>query len=606
MKPLGIIVMATLCGVVGAADLTFEELGVPVSLRELGIVAVTPTAAGGHIAWGWRKQEALVGIEVTTGKSFLLDFRKVRAVNLGAAVGPAGDLFFYVGNPGRFFKYTPGAELVELGIPTKTASYWMGGHKSHADVLYVGTYPGAILVACDMKTGKVSSLGRVTDDKREKYIIKVASADAGTVYCAVGLHHQELWSVDPKTGDRRQILPESMTGEQGAPKIWTGSDGEVYGRSGKTNFLCAPDGIVEGKSCGARRDPAGKRAGDFDVGSVDAKGRLSLVATADKKKSFVQTDYAGRAPTVYSIGCERDGKVYGSTLFPGRAWEYDPAKAAFQELTRVTPNVIQTYDTFSHSKGLFYASYMGCQLDFFDPAAAREKGVNPRRFKRSIPGHERPNQWEAGPDGKLYFGTTPAKGRLGGALVQVDPESFATKVWDKIMPDQSITYLCAIPGTTEIFGCASVAGGSSAIPSLAEAEVFVWDTAQAKVVWRGKPVPGTRYYRRAVRVKGGLIVGLAGESWYLFDPRKREVLHTGSLPVKRLRFPDLSDILLGPEGHAVGIGDDAVFAIDPGAKTAKVIARHPSLKSTHGFLVTQAGMLYYGSGNSVWRCNLRP
>ncbi|MBT3291811.1 MAG: hypothetical protein HN380_31000, partial [Victivallales bacterium] len=158
--------MATLCGVAGAADLTFEKLGVPVSLRELGIVAVTPTAAGGHIAWGWRKQEALVGIEVTTGKSFLLDFRKVRAVNLGAAVGPAGDLFFYVGNPGRFYKYTPAAELVELGIPTKTASYWMGGHKSRADVLYVGTYPEAILVACDMKTGKVSSLGRVTDDKR--------------------------------------------------------------------------------------------------------------------------------------------------------------------------------------------------------------------------------------------------------------------------------------------------------------------------------------------------------------------------------------------------------------------------------------------------------
>jgi hypothetical protein len=54
----------------------------------------------------------------------------------------------------------------------------------------------------------------------------------------------------------------------------------------------------------------------------------------------------------------------------------------------------------------------------------------------------------------------------------------------------------------------------------------------------------------------------------------------------------------------VGLGADAVFAIDPRARTVEVLGRHDSLKRAHGFLVTEEGWLYYGSGSSLWRCRL--
>jgi hypothetical protein len=213
-------------------------------------------------------------------------------------------------------------------------------------------------------------------------------------------------------------------------------------------------------------------------------------------------------------------------------------------------------------------------------------------------------QWELGPDSKLYFGTVPAKGRLGGALVQVNPDDFGVEIWEQVLRDQSIHYLVSVPETGELFGCASVSGGSSAIPSLDEAEVFLWDTKSENVVWRGKPVPGARSYQRAVRTGDGLIAGLAGGSWYLFDPVKRKTLHTESLPVRRLHFPFLNDHPVGTEGLLVGLGDDAVFAIDPRARTAKILARHESLTKAHGFLVTRDMWLYYGSGSNLWRCRL--
>ena len=587
-----------------SAESTFEDLGSPIMIRTLTVRTVTPKADGGYVAWGWRKQDSLVGIDVTNGKSFQLDMKKYGAVNLAVARGPDGSLFFYAGTPGRFFKYTPEGTLVELGIPAKPASYWLGGHATPDGVLYVGTYPRAILVACDMNTGKVTSHGRVPDDKREKYIIGVAVADDGIVYCGVGLHHQELWSLDPDTGKRCQILPDSLTERQGSPKIWTGTDGHVYGSGGGLKYRCRPDGIDEGRTCAERRDPTLKTAGDKDVATLDERGRLKLVGVADGTRSEIQTDYAGRSPAVFSVGCRRDGKIHGGTIFPGRGFSYDPKQDLFEELEGVTPGSIQIYDTVNHPKGLFLASYMGCKLDLFDPDSPRKSGQNPRRFKGSIPGHERPVQWEEGPDGGLYFGTVPAKGRLGGALVRVDPKDLAVRVWENIMPEQSIHYLASVPQTSELFGCASVGGGSSAIPSLDEAEVFVWDTKTEEVVWRGKPVPGTRSYLRAVRTADGLIAGLAGQSWYLFDPVKRQVAYKGNLPVKRLHFPYLSDQPVGLKGLVVGVGDDGVFAIDPATRTVEILGRHDSLTRTHGFLVTEDRWLYYGSGSSLWRSQL--
>ena len=66
---------------------------------------------------------------------------------------------------------------------------------------------------------------------------------------------------------------------------------------------------------------------------------------------------------------------------------------------------------------------------------------------------------------------------------------------------------------------------------------------------------------------------------------------------------------MGPDGLVVGLGDDAVFCIDPADNVARVLARHPSIGSpgkrgAHGFFVTPHGVLYYGSEATLMRCKL--
>jgi outer membrane protein assembly factor BamB len=494
-------------------------------------------------------------------------------------------------------------ELVDLGVPAKPASYWLGSTVGPDGRFYVGSYPAAQLVCCDPATGKVEGLGRIPTDEKERYLIHPAVSDDNVVYCPVGLHHMELWAYDVKTKTKRQILPEELTQAQGAPQVWLAADGQVYGSAGSAKFRCRPDGIELGET--KPRGPARitKTAGDIAVGNVDDEGKLALTDTKTGETTRLQTSYEGRTSEIYSVGCERDGKIYGATISPANSFSYDPATGELTDMGRISGGRIQVYDTISLPQGLFLCSYMGAHVDLFDPARPRKKGENPRYLGR-VAGQERPVQWCLGPDGKLYFGTVPAKGRLGGTLTRVDPDQLAIESWPDLIPHQSIMYVAPVPETGELFCASSVQGGSSAIPTEKEACVFLWDTKTESVVFRANPVPGTRYYGRAIRAKTGIVYGLAGEKYYAFDPVKREVVFTGDLPATGAHFPGLSDEPVGPGGLIYGLAGDAVYAIDPADHSARVIARHDSLKRVRGFLVTQAGDLYYGAGPTLMRCRL--
>ncbi|MBN2451202.1 MAG: hypothetical protein JXR77_12480 [Lentisphaeria bacterium] len=594
-----------------AADvpvLPCEKLGPPMVVRALGIDTVTRSPEGRFMAWGryeTSERNAAVGIPLDGGPVVWLDTTAYGRGHVFMTRGADGRLYLYTGTPGRFLRHDPSTgRLDDLGVPAQPASYWMGQGHDREGHWYIGTYPGPHVVRCDTRTGQTKSFGPLTEDRRQKYCTRLALSDAGTLYAAVGLHHRELWALDPASGEKRQILPEALGKAQGAPDVWTGTDGEVYGRAGDTEFLCRPERVEAGRTAPRRLDPSRLQAGTETVVGVGEDGCLTLVDATGGRRA-VPTAYAGRPVTLYSIGCEHEGRLWGGGLFPGLLWSFDPRTGDLANHGMVAHGAIQIYDIIAGPGGLYLASYMGCHIDLFDPTKPRATRVNPLRIAASVPGQERPNQWERGTDGRLYFGTTPAKGRLGGALVQVDPQTRQWRHWPSPLPDLSLTHLAAIPETGELLVCTSVSGGSSAIPLADEAAVFLWDPAKAAMTWSGTPVPGTKTYGRALRLRDGRVFGLAGMSYYLLDPVKRQLLSSGEMPVKRIAFPMLNDAPVGPEGLIHGIGDDALFAFSPAENSVSIVGRHPSLARAHGFLVTPAGMLYYGSGADLWRCDLR-
>ncbi|MBD3293376.1 MAG: hypothetical protein GF393_10660 [Armatimonadia bacterium] len=601
-----------LIGVVSAsmaiAQPQFENLGTPVLLPGLSVRACTEGPDGEWTAWGPHEApdgHAIIGVDVATGESRRIGVNHYGRSHIQFSKGPDGQMYIYCGVPSHFFRYDAEADrLVDLGVPADPGHYFLGSTTSLDDVFYVGTYPNAELSWCDMKTGEIGSSGRIPEDDRQSYIIHPAVADSGVVYCPVGLHHMELWSWNPDTGEKHQILTPELTKHHGSPKVWLGTDGNVYGEVVDTVFRCEPDGIVLGETCERRSEAYRFKTTDqYYVGSIDARDRLHLTDRETGEKIKRDTDYEGEPVKIYAVGPEHDGKVWGGTIKPSRAFTYDPATGEMVDLGHFVRGGTQIYDIEVTPEGLLMASYGGASIDLYHPGEPLEEDANPERFRR-VPAQERPNHITEGPDGRYYVGTVPVKGRLGGALMRIDVAERSIDHWAHIVEEQSIISCAPVPETNEVFCTSSIRGGTSAEPTQDEAVCLLWDIEAEEVAATFSPVPGTTEYLGATRADNGLIYGLTNTgSYYAFDPVARETVHVGTLPGERLRFPYLHDEPVGEDGLIIGLVDDLAYAIDPADHSIRRLAQHDALRA-HGFYVTADGVLYCGRGSDLWRVDL--
>jgi len=468
-------------------------------------------------------------------------------------------------------------------------------------------YPTAHVVWCDPATDETKDLGRMPDDPRQMYGYPPAvDGDNRMLYVPVGLHHLEVWAYDLRIGKKRQILPPELTKKQGNPEVYRGSDGRVYGRAYEWQFLCKPDGIeyVDTLPAAARTSPYPKEVGEHTVSHVTADGELHLKHKSTGGTKVIQTAVRGGSFSIHCVGCEHDGKIYGGGG-NGKAnlFVFDPATGKLKDLGRKGGGRVQVYDVLSHPRGLFQSSYTGCHLDFYDLVTGKRKPIASLSREHE---QERARELVLGPDGMIYTGTVPVKGRLGGAIVRLDPSSGAVRVWRNVIPNQSFLSAVAVPQTGEMFFTSSTHGGSSAIPTEKEAYVALWDIKKGQIAWKGQPFEGAELYWNAVMARNGLIYGLMGNKLYAFDPVRREVVHRGRLPTRSARFPGLATTSRGESALIYGLGDGAVFTIDPSDNSTRIIARHPSLRNAVGLLVAKGGTLYYGSGPNLWRAKLNP
>ncbi|MEA3401957.1 MAG: hypothetical protein U9R79_12040 [Armatimonadota bacterium] len=606
-----VLLMAVTGGWSRAQDLEFESLGVPVMETGHGISFVTEHPDGHYVAWDRHETPdfmGLLGVRLDSGEYFTLDLSQWGSSHVTATVGPEGDIYAYCGRPAaHFVRIDPATlEVTDLGAPAENAHYFAQGAKAPDGRFYVGTYPRAALVWVDTNTGEIGTAGRMTDDERNRYLwASVAVSDDNIVYCPVGLHHQELYAYDPATGEATQILPEELMELPHSPRLWTGTDGEVYGRSGGTRYRCTPTGIVT--DCEIADARGGRpQAGEWLVGGIDTEGALTLTHAETGETRTVQTQYRGRPVMIYSVCTQWQGRVWGGTGFPARVFSVDPETGETEDHGRQSGGRIQIYDIIGTPEGLLLSSYTGAHLNLWNPLAPEGEEDN-QALER---GHhqERPIQWTQGPDGNWYIGTRPIKGHVGGGLCRVTLDPLEATWWINPIGEQSVMGCAPVPETGELLCATSNYGGSSSIPTEPVGHIFLWDCDGERVAHIDEPVEGARSYSAPVRARTGIVYGIsygdAGRQLFGYDPVKRETVHVGELPGERPHFPSLHGGLVGPDGLIIGLADDAVFAIDPADHSTRVLGRHESIAEAHGFMITDDGVLYYGSGAELWRCRL--
>jgi len=138
-------------------------------------------------------------------------------------------------------------------------------------------------------------------DRRQFYIYpSVAVSDENVVYCPVGLHHKELWACDVRNGEKCQLLPPSLSEQQGSVEVWTGTDGRVYGRARAARSFAIRIAL---NSARQRPNGGGRHyARETKRWARSSKtGQLEVKDEATGQVHRVKTQYQGRRAFIFSV-----------------------------------------------------------------------------------------------------------------------------------------------------------------------------------------------------------------------------------------------------------------------------------------------------------------
>jgi outer membrane protein assembly factor BamB len=211
---------------------------------------------------------------------------------------------------------------------------------------------------------------------------------------------------------------------------------------------------------------------------------------------------------VQSLETAPDGRLYIGG-YQGGMSIYDPAEG----------EVVARYPQFNQAEGIgffqdqvYFGTYGSAKIFRFDPAKPGEFGqtseFNPGMVFTLGQDQDRPFVLEKGND-RLFIGSVPGYGRLGGALTTYDPARGVWTVQRNVVENQSIIGLAYREG--RLFGSTSVFGGLGSEPAAEAAMMFLLDAKTGKKLKEWTPeIPGIDQTPRAI---GGLSFGPDGKLW---------------------------------------------------------------------------------------------
>ncbi|WP_054954843.1 Ig-like domain-containing protein [Paenibacillus dakarensis] len=631
-------------------------------LEDLGVQIANLTIMTG--AFGKDQDGRDVGYTVIVGEPgqfAIVDVeteKVVRTIDLPEVTGSwtivtTEDGTAYIGSypNGHLYKYTPGADQLEdLGQPVAGTTVIYGLIPGKDGKIYGGTYPGGNLFQYD-PAGGITDFGKMKPG--EQYVRSVAyDEEREVLYAGVGAH-ATLIEYDLATGTKRNLLPEAYAKYSFVydlnligGKLFTRLDPES-----KMVVIDAATGKVDAEFTAHSRsviaDPT-RNVAYYTNGiylyeyNLDTKISSQVIIGGHPAElgqtaigwSFVHlndTDYPGptlfgfignyegkafkynlqtqklkvftlplpEQPTdIFNVATGPDGNIYSNGYISGGVGIFSPDTRTLVKKTGIG----QSESMWSMGNKMYFGVYPDAKVFEYDLSKPWKSKQNPRQlFTMAEESQNRPLAMVGSEEHqKLFIGTSPQYGKLGGAFAIYDIASGQADIRRNLIPDQSVTSLVYKDG--KIYGGSSIYGESTD-PVAKEAKLFVWDISEGRVTYETVPVPGATAI-------GALLVGPEGNIWgldqgtlFIFDPEKQEVIYQED------KFPGLRysrggvALVLGKDGEIYGTAQGKLFRADPDSKEITILRDQDS----HRLTQDEYGNLYFKNGssasygNTLWR-----
>ncbi|ALS29910.1 quinonprotein alcohol dehydrogenase-like domain-containing protein [Paenibacillus sp. 32O-W] len=513
---------------------------------------------------------------------------------------PNGEVF--IGTTSKVFVYSPETKQVrDLGIPIPgTGSIYSLVHDEEGNV-YGGIYSptaGGRVFKIDGQTYEMTDLlGRPVDNgeapgddgKSEMYVRSLAYHN-GYLYAGTGSANGRVWKIDLATKETASIgmpeLPDAYKSKENSMQFvygltvvgdelyvfWNGTftmhvynmkNGEWRDKTiENVRGLLAVTPEHNGKVYTNKRD---KYMWEIDVETLeerqviyfDGSIRSSAWLHVANQPEFpgiamVTVSYDGaavlydppngkmrqmnalvdsQAINIQALETGPDGKLYMSSYGDGGA-QYDPAANRF-----VNFPLPQSEGIGSLGDTVYFGVYPKAQILAYDTTTPLSTTAAPAHLFDVGEAQDRPFVVTAGA-GKLYIGTIPGYGELGGAITVYDPDASASEgrpvyeVFRNVVENQSISGLLYANGL--IYGSTTVHGGLGSVPAADKAKLFVWDPAAKRKAAEWEPqLEGKSASNGMI---SGLTLGPDGLIWaamdgviFAFDPVTKEIVKSRNL-----------------------------------------------------------------------------
>ncbi|MGH3731561.1 MAG: hypothetical protein ACRDTU_22870 [Micromonosporaceae bacterium] len=561
------------------------------------------------------------------------------------AVTQASDGSVYAGSypNAHVYRYDPASgDVTDLGAPVPGQTVLYAFQAGHDGRIYGGTYPDAHVFSYSPAEG-FRDLGRMYDG--EQYAIDVAvDPDRQVVWTAIG-SHGHLIRYDLRTGEKRDILPQSWQGSANHPYDINLIGGYLFVKTSKSDaFVLDAD---TGEAAPMTDGTTGDRVASFKLSSrgtarLAPDGRSVYYSWGYDLYRYDLTthtfapvrDSSGNVvkPGGPSIGWGWiDGSLYAAVgNYGGDAFRYDPATGASESFklpfppqpldinnitagpdgrvytnlyingnmavldpeTGTTTNVGrvgQTEGWIWHEGKLYLGTYPTGRVMDYDPDQPYQSGTNPRELFSLQAQHaqNRPIAFATTPD-KLYVGTTPDYGEWGGALTAYDMATGEYTVQRHIVQDQGVISLARLGGT--LWGGTRIDGGGGTEPKATEAKLFAVDVATDRKIGEYVPVPGADLITSVTEGPDGRVWGLADSTLFVFDPASRQVIRRVELPAVPSGAQD--EMFLNPDGYVYASLDGKLFRVAPAS------LRYVTVRDAETYRLTQdpQGNLWFRNG----------
>ncbi len=568
----------------------------------------------------------------------------------GIIKGQDGNLYMGTYNEGKLLCFNPRTEkwipLPQISDAFRTQEFIITDLVEAPDGdIYYGTYPGAHLVRYDPHAGTITDLGKAGD---EKYVRWLAVTHQGIILCGMGPRHGRVVTYNPRTQAFKTITPKryQTLGVFSKPLATGHYVIECQHRPGgrvlvydSATFKVLHVFSVPKKNNGSGNQSAftlvdanhvlyqndelklmelnltnGERTVLFTSPGTAANNRWYFDKSGNilglLVQSYVYLDRRTGMVAHREIPLPRPGQglrwlssapnglIYGGPGLGQTLFSFEPRRNMLTSYDQVVDRTGEIYYGIPYHRKIYAISYAEAGLEMFDPSKPWDPGEkvssNPRIILYIPKDQYRPEGGiHLGPGGKMYIGTQPDYGLVGGALSVFDPATEKLEVHRNIIPNEQIAAVGADP--RYVYCGADSEGGEGSEPVARKAHFFVWDPQLRKIV-----------FDHTFSDSGGIgaIAAVRGHAYFVrgdqlmdYDSATRTL--KPDYHFDRPRPVPSESLKAAQDGTLFGILGDELARFDPSTGKMEFFPETAG-HATSGLAIGADGTVYFGSNTDMW------